>query len=382
MKGPMTTQTLRGLNTLDPFHWRGDRTNFTHFNGAFGSLLGGSPLSTADMNAYRDFINTIRFEPNPNQNLDRTLPSSFAGANPRAGFTNFVFDNYIGSPAVGLSCNACHALPEGSARFIVGAAALQESQDFKVPHLRNVYQKQSFNPTNGAVSVGGFGLTHDGVDPNLFTFLSRPVFGSFATDTTRKRNLAAFVLCFDTGTAPAVGHSRTIAAANANTVSLSNTWTLLENQARSNNVDVIVKGTVDGSMRGLLFVVSSNLYYADKAGVGPFTRQQLRDKALAGDVLTIMGVPPGSGRRMGIDRNMNGVLDGDEPPPLLRIARADTNAVVAWSTNASSFVLEAANTIPSTNWSVETSVRSIAGDEFNVTNAPASASRFFRLKGL
>lgn len=26
MKGPMTTQTLRGLNGLNPLHWRGDRT--------------------------------------------------------------------------------------------------------------------------------------------------------------------------------------------------------------------------------------------------------------------------------------------------------------------------------------------------------------------
>ena len=57
----MTTQTLRGLNGLDPLHWRGDRTNFTHFNGAFDSLLGGSALSAADMDAYRDFINTLVF---------------------------------------------------------------------------------------------------------------------------------------------------------------------------------------------------------------------------------------------------------------------------------------------------------------------------------
>jgi YVTN family beta-propeller protein len=127
MKGPMTTQTLRGLNGLEPLHWRGDRTNFTFFNGAFVSLLGGRLLSTNDMNAYRDFINTICFEPNPNQNLDRTLPATFAGANPRAGFTNFVIDHYIGSPSVGISCNSCHALPDGTAKFIVGASALQES---------------------------------------------------------------------------------------------------------------------------------------------------------------------------------------------------------------------------------------------------------------
>src|SRR6185503_14297507 len=75
MKGPMTTQTLKGLQGLDPLHWRGDRTNFLHFNGAFDGLLGGSVLSATDMQAYRTYINTINFQPNPNQNLDRTLPA-------------------------------------------------------------------------------------------------------------------------------------------------------------------------------------------------------------------------------------------------------------------------------------------------------------------
>jgi YVTN family beta-propeller protein len=98
MKGPMVTQTLRGLDTLDPFHWRGDRTNFTHFNIAFTNLLGGVALTDADMNAYRDFINTIRFEPNPNQTLDRQLPSSLPGfeGNPQTGFTNFINTFTIG----------------------------------------------------------------------------------------------------------------------------------------------------------------------------------------------------------------------------------------------------------------------------------------------
>src|SRR6185369_13212391 len=63
MKGPMTTQTLRGLNGLDPFHWRGDRTNFTHFNIAFPGLMGTSALTAGDMDAYREFINTINYEP-------------------------------------------------------------------------------------------------------------------------------------------------------------------------------------------------------------------------------------------------------------------------------------------------------------------------------
>ena len=60
-------------------------TNFTHFNVAFPGLMGDAVLSDADMALYRDFINTIRFEPNPNQNLDRTYPTNFAGADANAG---------------------------------------------------------------------------------------------------------------------------------------------------------------------------------------------------------------------------------------------------------------------------------------------------------
>ncbi|MDQ6859736.1 MAG: beta-propeller fold lactonase family protein, partial [Verrucomicrobiota bacterium] len=85
MKGPMTTQTLKGLKGLSPLHWRGDRGDFTAFNGAFDSLLGGSQLSTADMNAFRDFAETMNLPPNPNQQLDRTMPASVAGGDPNAG---------------------------------------------------------------------------------------------------------------------------------------------------------------------------------------------------------------------------------------------------------------------------------------------------------
>jgi YVTN family beta-propeller protein len=167
MKGPMTTQTLRGLENLDPFHWRGDRTNFTHFNMAFASLLGGAALSDTDMNAYRDFINTVRFEPNPNQNLDRTLPASLPGVigNPRTGFTNFTTIQV----APGTTCATCHQLPNGSGRFIVthSTFAPGPGQDFKVPHLRAIYQKLDFNTTPGGSSINGFGLSHDGVNAGV-----------------------------------------------------------------------------------------------------------------------------------------------------------------------------------------------------------------------
>ena len=379
MKGPMTTQTLRGLSNLDPLHWRGDRTNFLHFNGAFDGLMGGSILAAADMQAYRAYINTIVFQPNPNQNLDRGFPTSFRNGNAAAGSATYTNTPY--QPALGLTCNTCHSLPTGTARVIIPGAALQESQDFKVPQLRNMYQKINFNHNPGAASVGGFGFVHDGIDDTLFRFLSRPVFGPFATNTTIKNNIEAFVLCFDTGTAPAVGYTRTITAANVGVPAVANDWTLLERQAVSNNVALIVKGTIDGQVHGLLYNPALNNYRPDTTNLVAMTRAQLQAKISAGDTLTVMGVPPASGQRMGIDRNLDAILDGDAGVPSLAIAKAPPNVLISWPTNAP-YVLERAGTLPSTNWRVETSRRGINGLNFQVTNNLSSNALYFRLREL
>jgi DNA-binding beta-propeller fold protein YncE len=379
MKGPMTTQTLRGLSNLDPLHWRGDRTNFLHFNGAFDGLMGGSILSLADMQAYRAYINTIAFQPNPNQNLNRTLPASFRNGNPAAG--SATYSNTVYQPLLQLTCNACHSLPTGTARVIIPGSALQESQDFKVPHLRNIYQKVNFDHNPGAVSVGGFGFVHDGVDDTIFRFLSRPVFGLFATNTTIKNNLEAFLHCFDTGTAPAVGYTRTVSMANLSSPAVSNDWRLLEQQAVANNVDLIVKGTINGQVHGLVYNRTSGNYRPDTTNLTAMTRAQLEARISAGDTLTVMGVPPGSGQRMGVDRNMDGVLDGDAPRPSLVIAKAPPSVLLSWPTNAP-FVLERAGEISSTNWRVDTSGRGISGPNFQVTNGVSSNALYFRLREL
>ena len=93
-----------------------------------------------------------------------------------------------------------------------------ESQSFKVPHLRNMYQKISFNNAVAATSLDGFGFTHDGVDPSIFAFLGRPAFPLIRNDTARKTNLNAFLMCLDTGVAPTAGYTRTDAAAKDSSV--------------------------------------------------------------------------------------------------------------------------------------------------------------------
>ncbi len=315
MKGPMTTQSLKGLDPAhDPLHWRGDRSDFTQFNPAFDSLLGGSQLAFDDMVAFRDFVETMKLEPNPNQNLDRTLPTSVAGGNPQTGQTTYMTFQF--QPL--LTCNTCHvSTTGGQAAAIFPGSVLLEPQPFNVPQLRNAYQKTGLNKANGAQSRGGFGFLHDGSKQSVQEFLLSPVFGSIGGNTTQKNNLNAFLMCFDTGTAPAVGFERTVTQANANQAAVNTDVTLLQSQAAAGNVDVIGKGRIDGVFRGLRYLPAQSHYTTDTTGVGPFTWTQLKNKAQAGTAtFTLMGVPPGSGLRMGVDRDLDGVLDGDEPAPV------------------------------------------------------------------
>ncbi len=382
MKGPMTTQTLRGLKGQDPLHWRGDRTNFVHFNGAFSSLLGGPLLSNADMDAYRDFINTIVFQPNPNQKLDRTYPTNFAGGNAEAGRLAFFFTNYTGSGPTGLTCNSCHTGPPGTGSngLIIPANALQESQDFKVSQLRNIYQKLNFSNASNAVSIGGFGLLHDGMDPSLQVFLSRAVFTNIRNNTAIKNDLAAFVQCFDTGMAPAVGYSFTATPANVANAATIADWTLLEGQAAQTNVDLVVKGTVAGQRRGWVFQPALSRYRSDSTNRTSLTRAQLTAAVQAGETLTFMGVPPGSGTRMGIDRDEDGLLDGDVPPPRLDLDIVGGRAVLGWPYSAAGYALESAALPAGAYWTNAADPVVISNSRNYVTNTLAPDTRFYRLK--
>jgi hypothetical protein len=187
-----------------------------------------------------------------------------------------------------------------------GAAA--DDQPLKNPHLRNIYQKVLF--TSGAPStIDGFGINHTGEVPSLHTFFSS---GSFAKySATQKADMAAYMMSFDTGMAPAAGYARTVTPANVSNASVQQDLAMLVSQATAGNIDLIAKGTINGQIHGLLFQAVNNNFTTDTTGLGPFTPLQLGAKILAGDTLTFMGVPPGTGVRMGIDRDLNGVLDGD-----------------------------------------------------------------------
>jgi hypothetical protein len=169
-----------------------------------------------------------------------------------------------------------------------------------------VYRKLGFLNAPGAVK-SGFGLIHDGSVDTPLTFVNLPVFNAWPA--SKKDDLAAFLVEADTGTAPAVGHQITVTSGNANAAATIAAIALLEGQTTAGNCALVVKGTLNGLPRGLVYQAGS--YASDTPGLGPFTAATLRSQALAGQAQwTFTGVPVGSGTRIGIDRDLDGAPDG------------------------------------------------------------------------
>lgn len=332
MKGPMSTQSLRGIIGTEPLHWRGDRRTLSDFNVAFTDLLGSTrPLAPAEMAAFEAFVRTLSYPPNPNENLDRTFPAPATGPSAQRGAQLFqsAFLN-------GLSCNTCHrALPNfdiGSDRVVFPGSILQEPQNFKVPQLRGIYQKVGMATSNADNQrLSGFGFIHDGTLDTLFKFISLPVFTGFAAGeagNAQRRDIEAFLLSFDSGIAPAVGVQVTVNADNKTSTAVADRLNLLIQQSAPGtnpNCDLIVRGIYGGGPRGFQHV-GNGQFQPDSTAEAPVSLQTLLQTVAPGAELTFTGVPRGAGRRMGIDRDGNNTLNDDEPRTSVSISGRVTDA--------------------------------------------------------
>ena len=276
MKGPMATQTLRGMVNHGAMHWRGDRVSgpfgndprsappfdselsFKNFIGAFQDLLGlDAPFPVADMQRFANFALAVVPPPNPVRSLDNSL--SEAQARGRRFFMGCDgLDSLTGLPAVcdaagvpvgaghfsdgravnglGFTCQGCHTLAPAEGYFGTDGQSSFEAlpQTMKIPHLRNLYEKvgmfgtaanSSENPgDNGhkGPQMRGFGFAHDGAVDSLFRFFQAKVFNGaqngrvgFAGGDAQRRDVEAFMLAFDSDLAPVVGQQITLDHRNA-----------------------------------------------------------------------------------------------------------------------------------------------------------------------
>jgi hypothetical protein len=340
LKGPMTTQTLRGMQHHGPMHWRGDRTGggaqalderlaFEAFNVAFDGLLGRDEgeIPAADMTAFADFILEVILPPNPIRELDNSL------TDPQADGRD-LFRDRAGTDAI-TQCNGCHELDPLAGFFGTNGETTfeNETQEFKVAHLSNAYQKVGMfglpeipfvnvpnaHQTHQGDQVRGFGYLHDGSIPTVFDFLNATVFVNL--DQTERANIEQFVFAFDSALAPIVGQQVTRTATNGGAVDAR--IDLLRQRADTSfawadhpgveECDLTVKGNVGGIARGYLFDPATNVFRSDRAEEPTLTDGELKAlAATAGQELTYTCVPPGSGMRIALDRDDDTYLDRDE----------------------------------------------------------------------
>ena len=276
MKGPMGTQTLRGMVNHGAMHWRGDRVagffgtdtrstppfdsalSFKNFIVAFQGLLGrASPLPTTEMQSFTNFALAITPPPNPVRNLDNSLtPAQARGQRFFMGCEGL--DSLSGQPVacgadgrpvgaghfsdgrtvngLGFTCEGCHTLAPANGFFGTDGQSSFEAlpQTMKIPQLRNLYERVGMfgvaansssntgdNNHQGA-QVRGFGFSNDASVDSLFRFFQAKVFNSasggrvgFAGGDPQRRDVEAFMLAFDNDLAPVVGQQVTLDSSNA-----------------------------------------------------------------------------------------------------------------------------------------------------------------------
>ena len=326
MKGPMTTQSMRGLRGHGPMHWRGDRTGtnrvngetleeaaFKEFNDAFDALQGlGGTLNTSDMQSYTDFAMRISYPPNPIRQLDNTLVG-----NEIRGFE--LFRNGVVRIQTGLLevCAQCHTLDPAAGLFGTKGLSSDNSQpgekNFKIPHFRDQYQKVgmfgfAFNgPPISGPQIRGFSFNHNGATSSNF------IIADLGMPNDDLLALRAFLHGFPTESPPITGQQVTLTVTNtglaAPRIDLLVQQGLVELPVMA--CDLVVKGVVNASARGWL-MLQNGQFQTDIAGEPLLTRTELEALVTTpDDRLTFMCTPWGSGVRIGIDRDLDGVLDGD-----------------------------------------------------------------------
>lgn len=322
LKGPMMTQSLRGMAGNGPLHWRGDKTGsnksasetleqaaFKEFNGAFVSLLGReSELSATQMTSFAKFAMRLSYPPNPIRNLDNSLTDNQAAGR----------NIYLNAQTTGiiLQCNTCHTLDATQGYFGTSGKTSIEgpdiSQNMKVPQLRNAYTKVgmfgrsprgSRDMTSTGNQIAGFGFANDGSVDTINSFLSASVF--IFPNETSKNQVVDFVLAFDSDMAPIMGQQVTLDR-NSPAAALDRLDLMIARAAITTpraECDLIAHGLVAGEYRSAL-LNSSAEFVTDRNTDPHLSISQIKGLAQqAGNVLTFTCAPPGSGDRIAFGIN-------------------------------------------------------------------------------
>ncbi len=322
VKGPMVTQNTQRLFGTSPYHWRGERRRLKQFNKTFLSLFeheeNGQPSNLGpDFQYIIHYMQRLAYPPNPRQKRDRGLTKA-----QQRGAELFHTMRVMGDA----TCSTCHQLPLGTTGEIVSTGRGGFAPTAVIPSLRAVADKETPEFTIGGAfdtrTELGAGYLHDGARSSLvdaFTAVTPAdefeghVFPMRLQDAAA---IDAYLHAFDTGLAPAATMMVTANAGNAAEIAADELPLLLE-QAERGWCDVVVrKGPTD--FNGFT-VHPSGVYDTDQdkfvfgsTTLPPEDAAQLIAQAQAGNPVTFLGTPVLMGVQMGIDRDLDELLDLDE----------------------------------------------------------------------
>jgi hypothetical protein len=337
-----------------------------------GALPAGAQLPNGNALAG---MNTFRLTTNPNCIVCHTLPGGLG--------TDMHFNGqWVSLP---LSTNASHHCAQIE-------VARSSNLPFKIPQLRNMFDKlgMDLGHTN---SRAGFGFSHDGGVDSLVRFLQDSL--SFTNDQATA-DMVAFLLSFtgsdltpgnvlDVNRSPGLpsldtpaGVGRQITINNSNSVPLINTMIAMANNS-TNRVELVVRGVAGGATRGWFFNTASGTFLSDRPGE-TCTPAALRALAGVGSEQTYMLVPKGAGRRMAIDRDLDGHLDGEL---LVQSLNATTNGptISCTSVVGLTYQLQYKNNLGDTNWSTVPGAVAGTGNIISITDNSlgTNLARFYRV---
>jgi hypothetical protein len=214
--------------------------------------------------------------------------------------------------------------------------------------MRNMYSKIGMFSVAGD-QVRGFGFLHDGTVDTLKTFLEA---GVFQLNNAEELDLEQFSLAFPSDLAPIVGQQVTLGSGDLvttncggeafccptpvvgppeNDSTCERVDTLIDRAATAfsslmlggavTECELVVKGSVGGSERG--WVREESGLFRDDLG-NTISDAALRALAASEGPLTYTCAPPGSGTRMGTDRDDDALGDGVETDTLIFNGPQDT----------------------------------------------------------
>lgn len=255
MKGPLVTQTLRGLAGEKLFHWRADRPGLESFNGTFEHLMGGKQLADDDLTLFVNYLQSIHFGPNPSRNRDDSLSARPTGMSALDGERIFMKRLDVGREGRNtFRCVDCHMRTNGAGT--TGFSGLI-GQSTKVAQLRGL--KERIPLAGDGTRVGGFGFSADGSKASLSEFLADSHRFQGITEQD-KAALESFLLSFPTETPPIVGFTCTVHVSNRNEQSIQSDVALLREQAQLGNCLLSVTGLLRGERIELVYDPASGVF--------------------------------------------------------------------------------------------------------------------------